>query len=163
MSAKSNKKKTMLILVLTLILIVGVGVGVAIWQFIDLKNENNQLRSELNDTSEQLTTLRDELISDPNGAIERSQEERTASILELVGKLYELPEGETPTIATVQDVEKLKEQPFFDGARNGDILIVFDESSTAILFRPDENRLVKVGPINVQPETSSPAAGTTSE
>lgn len=161
MSVKKSKKKSALIIVLTLVLLALI--GLTVWKFIDLRNENNQLRSELNSTTEELTTLRDELISDPNGAIERSQEERTAAILELVGKLYELPEGETPTIATVQDVEKLRDQPFFEGARNGDILIVFDESSTAILFRPDENRLVKVGPINVQSETPSPATAPASE
>lgn len=161
MSAKSSKKKAIVLTVLTVVFLALVAVGV--WQFIELRNENKELRSERDATSEQLANLREELINDPNGAIERSQQERTASILEQVSKLYEIPEGETPTIATVQDVEKLQDQPFFEAARNGDILIVFDESSTAILFRPDENRLVKVGPINVQPDAQSSAAEPISE
>jgi hypothetical protein len=153
-----NKKKSKLVISVVLTIIIVAAAGIGVWKFIDLQNENNELQESLNTITEELTALREELINDPNGAIERSQNERTVAILEEVGKLYELPEGENPTIATVQDVDKLKDQPFFDGAQNGDQLIVFDDSATAILYRPSEKRLVKVGPINI--EDSSEATAT---
>jgi cytoskeletal protein RodZ len=153
-----NKKRSKLTLWIPIVIILVGAIGFGVWKFIDTRTENQELQQSLDSTTQELNELKEELITNPNGAIERSQEERTAVILEEVGTLYELPEGETPTIATVQDIEKLKDQPFFSGAQNGDQLIVFDESSTAILYRPSEKRLVKVGPINIDdsPEVSSP-------
>lgn len=154
-----KKKKTKIIIWIVLVLVLAGALGFGIWTFLNMRSDNKELRQSLDNTSKELNELKEELVTDPNGAIERSQEERTAAILEEVGALYELPKDETPTIATVQDVEKLKDQPFFDGAQNGDQLIVFDESATAILYRPSEKRLVKVGPINIEdsPDATVPA------
>lgn len=146
----NKKKKSKIVAWIVIVIIVVGALGFGVWKFIDLRAENQELQESLDSTSQELSSLKEELISDPNGAIERSQQERTEAILEEVGELYELPDDETPTIATVQDIEKLKDQPFFDSAENGDQLIVFDESSTAILYRPSEKRLVKVGPINIE-------------
>ncbi len=83
-------------------------------------------------------------------------------ILAKVGKLIELPEGEEPTVATVQDAEKIKAQPFFAKAQNGQRVILFSNAKLAILFDEKANKLINVGTINlstpsaVQPE-SSPA------
>lgn len=152
----SKKKPTKVVLWIMLIVVVIGALAFGAWRYIELRNDNKDLRNSLDTTSQELTTLKEELINDPNGAIQRSQEERTSAILEEVGQLYELPKDETPTIATVQDIEKLADQPFFEDAQNGDQLIVFDESSTAILYRPGENRLVKVGPINIQNDEAQP-------
>lgn len=157
--AVSKKKRTKVIVWVVFILVLLGVLGFGIWRFVELRQENKELRASLDTTSQELTALKEELITDPNGAIERSQAERTAAILEEVGQLYELPEDETPTIATVQDVEQLSDQPFFEGAQNGDQLIVFDESSTAILYRPNEKRLVKVGPINIQEDAAEAVSG----
>jgi cell division protein FtsB len=120
------------------------------WWVFSIYRENQDLRTQLSQANEELGSLKQGIVSNPNETIAKLQNESTESILEQVRKLYALPEGETPTIATVQDIEKLKDQPFFDGAENGDILIVFESSSQAILFRPSEQRLVKVGPISVE-------------
>jgi hypothetical protein len=61
---------------------------------------------------------------------------------------------DTPQIASIQDVEKLKTvQPFFKDALNGDVVIVSGER--IILYRPDVDVLVNVGDI------SSTTTGTT--
>jgi hypothetical protein len=59
-----------------------------------------------------------------------------------------LPADETPTIATVSDPEKLKDQPFFANAKKGDKVLIFSNSAKAILYSPTEDKIVEVAPIN---------------
>lgn len=71
----------------------------------------------------------------------------TKSLLEKVGKLIVLPQGEEPTIATVTDVERLKSnQPFFAQAKNGDKVLIY--SNKAILYDPVADKIVEVATIN---------------
>jgi len=44
-------------------------------------------------------------------------QEETNDLVAKIGKLIVLPEGETPTVATVSDPEKLQNQPFFAKAK----------------------------------------------
>src|SRR3972149_5467467 len=54
------------------------------------------------------------------------------AVLEKVGKLIDLPTGEEPTIATVQDAERVKSQPFFAKAQNGYRVIIYTTARLAI-------------------------------
>jgi hypothetical protein len=67
--------------------------------------------------------------------------------VEEVGKLVDLPEGETPTIATVSDLEPLKDQAFFKDAEIGDKVLIFGTSKKAILYRPSANKVIAVAPL----------------
>lgn len=71
-----------------------------------------------------------------------------------IGKLMLLPEDETPTLATITDVEKIKEQPFFSKAANGDKVLIYTENKLAILYRPSDNKIIAVGTVNL--ETTNP-------
>lgn len=68
--------------------------------------------------------------------------------IKAVGKLLVLPTDETPTMATVSDPEKLKDQPFFAKAQKGDKVLIYSDSQKAILYNPKENKIVEVAPIN---------------
>jgi hypothetical protein len=70
-------------------------------------------------------------------------------MVEAVSKLILLPAGEEPTIATVSDPSKLIEQPFFTDAKVGDKVLIYQNARKAFLYRPSENRLIEVAPINV--------------
>lgn len=90
----------------------------------------------------------------------------TAKLIATVGKIIELPSGEEPTIATVSDKEKLKEQAFFANTENGDRVLIFSNAKKAILYRPSVKKVIEVAPINVganQPGTEPQVAGVATE
>lgn len=76
-----------------------------------------------------------------------------------VGKLIELPSGETPTVATISDKNKLADQTFFKMTENGDVLFVYAKAMEAILYRPSINKIINVAPISIN-QTPSVASST---
>lgn len=76
-------------------------------------------------------------------------------VIEKVGRLYLTPEGEEPTVAQIQDKEKLKDQQFFDKAVNGDYLLIFGDSQFALIYREDVDKIVNVGPISTNNQTQA--------
>ena len=73
--------------------------------------------------------------------------QETRVLLEKVGQLIQLPSGEEPTLATVQDKGKLSDQVFFVNAENGDKVLLYVNAKKAILYRPSTNKIVEVAPI----------------
>lgn len=75
-------------------------------------------------------------------------QEETNWLVDRVGRLMNLPGGETPTIATVIDKTKLQDQSFFKDAENGDKILVYVKAQKAILYRPGSDKIIEVGPVN---------------
>lgn len=73
----------------------------------------------------------------------------TESLVVKVGKLVELPSDEEPTVATVSDVSKLSSQTFFASAKNGDKVLIYSKARKAVLYRPSQNIVINVAPLNV--------------
>lgn len=84
-------------------------------------------------------------------------QEKVKELVVRLGKLIELPKDETPTIATISDVAKLRGQTFFSAARNGDLLFAYPVWMKAILYRPSINKIINVAPITNNPSASEPA------
>lgn len=80
-----------------------------------------------------------------------------AEITKKVSKLMELPSGETPTLATVNDKTKLTEAGFFQKAENGDKVLLFLQAEKAVLYRPSINKIIDISYIRAtdQAETVS--------
>lgn len=60
----------------------------------------------------QYQTTKD-LLKNPNLAVSKE----TSTLVAQVGKIMMLPKDEQPTVATVTDASKLKDQPFFANAK----------------------------------------------
>lgn len=74
-----------------------------------------------------------------------------------VGKLMLLP-AETPTIATISDINKLKGQAFFQNAKNGDKILIYANAKEAILYRPQDHLIIGVAPVTIGGQQPSQAA-----
>jgi|SRR3989344_772766 len=85
------------------------------------------------------------LKEDPN----KLAKEETTKLVAQVSKLIVLPEGEVPTVATVSDPDKLKDQPFFAKAKKGDKVLLYANARKAILYDVENNKIVDVAPINI--------------
>lgn len=85
------------------------------------------------------------LLKDPSAA----SKEEIKVVTKALSKIMDLPTDEEPSVATVLDKEKVKDQPFFAKAENGDKVVIYSKSSKAILFRPSSNRIIEVAPINL--------------
>jgi hypothetical protein len=69
-------------------------------------------------------------------------------IVSAVGRHILLPADEKPLIATVADIDLLLEkEPFYKGAKNGDILLLYPNAGKAILYNQEGDIIVNVGPI----------------
>jgi len=95
------------------------------------------------------------------------EEKETLKLVARVSKIIRLPENETPNVAYVTDIEKLKGQAFFNNARNGDRILIYAQAKRAYLYRPTDNKIIEVAPINVaqkgQATSSGDVAGIESE
>lgn len=110
-----------------LIAILGILVGLFLFLYLRSQSELSKIKSQKDRESKDVINLISE-----------------------VGKIILLPTGETPTVATVSDVDALKNsQPFFSQAKNGDKVLIYTKVKKAILYRPSTKKLIEVAPINL--------------
>ncbi|MBI3342010.1 LytR C-terminal domain-containing protein, partial [Candidatus Curtissbacteria bacterium] len=93
------------------------------------------------------------LLKNPQAAAKKEIQ----SVVARVGRLMDLPTGEDPTLATVSDREKLKDQVFFAKAQNGDKVLIYPNAKKAILYRPSVDRIIEVAPVNLNANQTSGA------
>lgn len=84
-------------------------------------------------------------LNDPNTANQQVIDQ----VVKKVSKHILLPTDEQPTLATISDVEKVKDQAFFKSAQNGDKMLVYTQARKAILYRPSKDIVVEVAPLSV--------------
>lgn len=124
-SRRFNFSRTTLIIIALIVLVA----GFSAWQYsqnLALKKELGQLKGD-------------------GGASDAEIRE----LVSKVGALIELPEGDEPTIATVTDPQKLTDQAFFATAKTGDKVLIYANAKKAILYRPSENKIIEVAPVNI--------------
>lgn len=80
-------------------------------------------------------------------AMKRREIEKWTNI---IGKSVTLPQGETPTIATVTNKHKLDDQPFFRQVENGDKILIYPIARKAILYRPSLGKVLDMIGIDIE-------------
>lgn len=92
-------------------------------------------------------------------ANQQLSEEEVQAILSSVGRHIRLPEGEEPLIATIADINMLMErEPFYAGAQNGDVLLLYPNAGKAILYDAEGDIIINVGPIVLDNEAPADAS-----
>lgn len=74
---------------------------------------------------------------------------KVTALVERIGKIIELPVGEMPTVATVEDVAPLAGNPFFANAKVGDQVLFYTAARQAYLYDPKANIVVEVASLNL--------------
>ena len=120
------------VVLLLILALVGAGLSFALYN-----NSQKQLKA----VQKQLADYK----KDPNAAAKQE----TQDLIAKVGQLVVLPTDETPTVATVTDLSKLQDQPFFAGAQVGDKVLIYNNAKKAILYRPATHKIIEVAPINI--------------
>lgn len=119
------KNKALLVSLIIIIIVSLSGAGFLYYQYQKTSSELKKVKSQ---TASQASVSSDEV----------------KKLVAEVAKVARLPQNETPSIATITDALKLKDQPFFKDAKNGDVLLVYNQSGKAILYDPKEKKVVDV-------------------
>lgn len=77
-------------------------------------------------------------LRNPDTSQERSR------LVERLSAVMELPESETPTLATVTGQEKLIDELFLEQAESGDKVLLYTEARRALLYRPSTGKIVDI-------------------
>ena len=136
-----------LVKVIGLVLIIALA-GVATWSYYNYYQAQQKLAK----------------LETPEGQKELAEQE-TSILMDKIRRHMVLPDDEQPTVATVTDVNVLKEnQPFFKNAENGDKVLVYVKDRKAIIYSPSKDVVVNVGVVAVDeqagttPDAGSPTA-----
>lgn len=70
------------------------------------------------------------------------------SIMSKLDLMIDLPD-ESPTLATVSDKNKLPDEPFYKKAENGDKVLIFNNASKAILYRPSSGKILEFVTVSI--------------
>jgi len=76
----------------------------------------------------------------------QSGQDQLKQVTNAVSKLIILPTDETPTLATVSDANKLKNQAIFAKAKDGDRVLIYVKAQKVIIYRPSAHKIVDVNP-----------------
>jgi hypothetical protein len=110
---------------------------IALVVFIDARRRSAE--RQLQELSVQLGNVGDQ----------QQNRERAKEIVDEVRKIMDVPTDVEPTVATIVDVNKLRESnPFYNKAENGDYLIV--TPTRAILYSSSKRVILDVVPVQLE-------------
>ena len=98
------------------------------------------------------------------GALQNGQNtENPQALLDKISRLILLPQNERPSIATINNVAQLqKNWPFYENARNGDVLLIYFQAKKAYIYDPEKNMIINMGSVDVMAAPVLSASSTTS-
>ena len=128
----SRKRRVINSVIMSLLVVLLIISGIEIWK---LKTDNTNLNNEITSYS-----------NNPQILVQRQTTKIINSVQSLLGS--KVPTNETPTIATVTDVNAVKkEASFFNLAQYGDKVLFYVKNGIVILYRPSDNKIIADGPL----------------
>ena len=79
----------------------------------------------------------------------RANRETVNRILADVGKIYDLPTDEEPSVAKMQDTSELNKQEFYQKAQTGDFVLIYKKAQLAIIYRESAKKLINVDHVEI--------------
>lgn len=136
-------------------LILLVVVIIAVILFIWAEKQRREVVERLEQTSAELEDIRK--------STQRGGQEVATEVLSKVRRHMVVAEEPQPTVATIVDINRLKEaSEFYNVADNGDHLIITEKR--AILYDPDRDIILDVVPVRINRDASpSPATSPTGQ
>jgi hypothetical protein len=92
--------------------------------------------------------MRDDTGNQPSA---QYSEQRRSDLITMIRKSIVLPSNEEPIIATIDDPTVYSGQSFFRNAQRGDIVLLYNDSKMAVIYRESSQSVIAVGPISVKP------------
>ena len=127
-NTESVKKDNKKIILVSLFLVLFIGLIYLLFSYIKTQRE--------------LKVLKDPAAQEAAVKVENDK------LIQKINKLIDLPTDEEPVVGTVNDAVTLaQQQKFFSNAKNGDKVLIYQDK--AIIYRPDDNKLINVGPVYV--------------
>ncbi len=86
----------------------------------------------------------------PDELIQKTYQKAKQAAVELSSKIStqtQVPQNETPNVATITDVSLLQDQEFFKQAKNGDKLLIYEKKKIIVLYRPGEDKVIATAPV----------------
>ncbi len=127
-----SKDKNLLAILIIVVVVALAGAGFLYFQYQNTAAELKKVKSQVSSQA----------------GIPGKQDEAKKFVTE-IGKIAKLPD-ETPSIATITDASKLKEEPFLKDAKNGDVLLVFSKSGKVILYDPVNKKIVNMTTLSTE-------------
>lgn len=129
------------------ILFLGIIGAIALFAWAEMQRRDAVGRLE--QTEQELAEIRE--------STKESARDVAQRVLEQVRVHMEVPDSPEPTVATIVDVERLRQtSEFYNKAKNGDHLII--TSNRAILYNPDINKIIDVVPVKIDNQANQETA-----
>lgn len=126
---------------LTLLVALLIVLGLFVWA----NRQRRALTEQFEQTQQQLEEVKN--------SSQSSGETAARELLEKVGRHIQIPLTPLPTVATITDIEKLKQvNAFYAAGKNGDNVIITQKR--AILYDPKADVIIDVVPVAFTPRTS---------
>ncbi len=137
-SKKSVKSKLLWLLILLILLALAGGVAFLYTKYAETRKEVEKLST-----------------------VQGQQELSKTQTQELLGEMRQIiimPTNEDPVVATITDINQLKDKDFYKDAKNGDRVVVFANAKKAYIYSPERKLIVNVGAFQIEekPQNQQP-------
>ena len=83
--------------------------------------------------------------------------EEIIALVKRVSQIAILPGGELPDVLVINDLTQMRNNPFFADASLKDYIIIYKKAGKVILYNPNNNKIINMGPYSTGGEATTSA------